>query len=589
MEPVPRTRRLIELARHESNVLVLTAVIVGVLTGLGAVVLVASFRVAGELFLGDAEPSTSNLLRVALAPAIGGLIVGPIVTWWAREARGHGVPEVMEAVALRGGRIRGRVAVVKTVASALTIGSGGSAGREGPIVQIGAALGSFVARTFGMREDRARVLVACGAAGGISAAFNAPLAGVFFALEVILQRFTTRGFATVVVSAVTSSVVWRATFGNDPVLDVKLFGLRSPVELLIYVGLGVAAAMVAIGFVRALYLSESLFESLPIRDELKPAVGGLLLGGLGVGIVLVVGEPIVFGSGLLGIDRALNGEYLWYAMLLLVPAKVLATSFTLGSGGSGGVFAPSLFMGAMLGGAVGYGAQLMLPAAQPAAYVMVGMAAVFAGMAQAPISAILILFEMTNDYRIIVPLMLSCIVATVVYSLLQKDSVYTLKLRRRGIVLSEGRERHLLERTSLERALIEDFTALQLPTDLESARRGMRREGQDSLVCVDSHGRFRGIFSIGPEGNGVTDRSVEELLDLDTEPLTIDDTLDTAFDRIGPRGLHMLPVVQDRQSGRVLGIVTRESLASAYWAALAGGDDNRPDAEPGENGWRRGR
>ena len=203
-------------------------------------------RGIGRLALGGEGVNVSAIGRVLLAPAVGGLIAGPMIARWAKEAKGHGVPEVMQAVALKGGRIRGRVAVVKTLASAITIGSGGSAGREGPIVQVGATLGSKVAQVLGMSEARIRLMVAAGAAGGIAAAFNAPLAGVFFALEVILQRFTARGFATVVLSAVTSSVLWRAAFGNRPVLDVPAFGLVHPLELLLYVVLGVLAALTAV-------------------------------------------------------------------------------------------------------------------------------------------------------------------------------------------------------------------------------------------------------------------------------------------------------------------------------------------------------
>ena len=561
------------LGTHENNVLILSAVAVGVLAGSGAVALEFALRGAGALFLGATEPTTTSYLRVLVAPAIGGLLVGPMITRFASEAKGHGVPEVMEAVALRGGRIRGRVAVIKTVASALTIGSGGSAGREGPIVQVGSALGSQVGRILRMSEERVRTLVACGAAGGIAAAFNAPLAGVFFALEVILQRFTTTGFGTVVISAVTSAVIWRTAFGNSPVLDVPLFGLRHPVELLFYVGLGLAAALVAVAFVRVLYWSEDRFDALPVPEALKPAVGGLALGGFGVLTILVIGQPLIFGNGLLGIDRALANDLVWWALLLLVPGKIVATSLTLGSGASGGVFAPSLFMGAMLGGAVGQGVNALFPeaSAQPGAYAMVGMAAVFSGAAQAPISAILILFEMTNDYRIILPLMLACIVATAAYSALQRDSIYLVKIRRKGLRLSEGRERHLLERTPVARAILDDFTALQLPAELSSVHGQMQDAGLEWLICVDEDGRFRGLLSFDRVERALEDGKVsdlEEIVDDDVLPVIPTESLDDAFRKIAPRDLSILPVIGDLASREVIGIVSRDSLTGAYWAAL---------------------
>lgn len=565
--------RLRELGTHENNVLILSAIAVGVLAGLGAVVFAQALRLFGELFLGAEEPTTTNLLRAGLAPAVGGLLAGPLIFRVAIEAKGSGVPEVMEAVNLRGGRIRGRVAVVKTLASALTIGSGGSAGREGPIVQIGSALGSRVGSLFKMSEQRMRVLVACGAAGGISAAFNAPLAGVFFALEVILQRFTTRGFATVVVSAVTASVVWRAAFGNEPVLDVPAFGVVHPVELIFYAGLGLLSGVVAVAFTRTLYWTEDRFDSVPIPNDLRPALGGLLLGGVGVATILAVDAPLVYGSGLLGIDSALGNELVWWAMLALIGAKLVATSLTLGSGASGGVFSPALFMGAMLGGAIGQGIHAMLPTAtaQPGAYAMVGMAAVFSGAAQAPISAILIVFEMTNDFRIIVPLMLSCIVATAMYQAIQRDSIYEVKMRRKGLRLSEGRERHLLERTPVARAVLDDFTALQLPGDLESVHAQMHENDSEWLICVDDDGRFVGMLSleaVEEAREGEHPASLEELVDEDVLPVIPTESLDDAFRKIALRDLRVLPVIENLASREVIGAVTRDSLTSAYWAAL---------------------
>lgn len=555
----------------EGNVLALTAVGVGVLAGLGAVALEFLLRLIGRLFLGSESGVTSHVLRVAVAPVIGGLLAGPLIARGAREAKGHGVPEVMEAVAVRGGRIRGRVAVVKTLASALTIGSGGSAGREGPIVQVGATLGSKTGQLFKMSEPRIRLLVACGAAGGIAAAFNAPLAGVFFALEVIHQQFSARGFATVVLSAVTASVIWRSVFGNQPVLNVPPFGLRHPVELLFYAVLGLLAAVTAIAFVKTLYWTEDRFEGLPILEDLKPALGGLLLGVVGLATVRLADGSLVYGSGLPGIDRALGGGLAWEVLLLLLLAKLVATSLTLGSGASGGVFAPSLFMGAMLGAAFGQGVHALIPgtAAGAGAYAMVGMAAVFAGAAHAPISSILILFEMTNDYRIILPLMLACIVATLVSSIVHPDSIYTLKIRRKGVDLAEGRERHLLERTSVGRATIPDVTTVRAPVSLEQIRLSMETAGTGRVVVVDEADRLIGVVSaerlLSDEWDG--EPTIEDLIE--TYPVvTPRESVDAALRKLAPRGLPMIPVVEDERERRVIGFATRDSLLSAYWQAL---------------------
>jgi CIC family chloride channel protein len=519
--------RVRALPGYESNVLAVTAVFVGVLAGVGAVILELLLRLFGKLFLGAETAVGTDALRVLIAPVVGGLLAGPMIARGAQEAKGHGVPEVMEAVAVKGGRIRGRVAIVKTLASALTIGSGGSAGREGPIVQVGATLGSTAGQLLRMSESRIRLLVACGAAGGISAAFNAPLAGVFFALEIILQRFSARGFATVVLSAVTASVIWRSAFGNQPVLNVPAFGLRNPVELLGLVGLATLE--------------------------------------LGHG-------SVAYGSGLPGINLALGGGLVWWVLLALFAAKLAATSLTLGSGASGGVFAPSLFMGAMLGAAFGQGVHALFPGmtAGAGAYAMVGMAAVFAGAAHAPISSILILFEMTNDYRIILPLMLACIVATLTASVLLPDSIYTLKIRRKGVELTEGRERHLLERTPVSRATLPDVVTVPSPTTLERARRLMQEQATDRLLVVADGDRLVGVLRaerLADTDDRTGDDPVDDLVE-DYPVVTPQESIDDALRKLAPRGLPMVPVVADQATRRVIGLVTRDSLLTAYWNAL---------------------
>ncbi len=333
----------------ENQLFAVLAIAVGVGGGLSAVGFHELIEFLNEDVFGRLNDSLDGLGRASVVPAlvIGALLVGPMVTRWASEAKGHGVPEVIEAVAVRGGRIRPRVPVVKAVASAITISSGGSAGREGPIVQIGSAIGSLIARPFKMSDRRRRTYVAAGAAAGVAAIFNAPLAGVFFALEVILRSFTARGFSTVVISAVTANAVWRVLVGDDPVLTAEVYRLEEPIELVFYGLLGIAAALVALLFVWVLYVIEDWFEASPIRPELRPAVGALAVGVFGIASVDLL------GAGLHGIDKALAGEFATSTLLLLVLGKMLATSLTLGSGGSGGVFSPSLLIGALLGATFG--------------------------------------------------------------------------------------------------------------------------------------------------------------------------------------------------------------------------------------------
>ncbi|NUU07268.1 chloride channel protein [Leifsonia sp. C5G2] len=425
--------------------LVVSAIVVGAGAGLAAVVFRWLVQTATVVFTGtsDYAATTGHPANpwvpwlggafVILAPAVGGLIYGPLVHRFAREARGHGVPEVMYAVARRGGHIPGRVAVVKALASAITIGSGGSVGREGPIVQIGSALGSTLGRITRMPESQLRTLVACGAAGGIAATFNAPIAGVFFALELILRDFATRSFAAVMLSSITASVIGRAILGDHPFLVLPAFRVSQPSEYLLFAGLGLLAGAVGVLFSKILYLIEDVCDWAWRGPEwLRPAVGGLLLG------LLLFAMPQLYGVGYPVLEASVAGKYTIGFLLVLVLAKMAATSLTIGIGGSGGVFAPSLVIGAAFGAAAGEAVGLVIPglSGQAGTFALVGMAAVFAGATRAPITAGIILFELTGEYSIILPLLLAVVVATGISRLLSRETIYTRKLTRRGVDLS---------------------------------------------------------------------------------------------------------------------------------------------------------
>ena len=366
-----------------------------------------------------------------LIPAIGGLIVGPLIYFFAREARGHGIPEVMKAVALHGGIIRPRIVGVKALASALSIGTGGSVGREGPIVQIGSAFGSALGQVLELNTAQIRTLVGCGAAAGISATFNAPIAGALFAGEVIVGDFAVGAFMPIVISAVVAVVASRFALGNTPAFPVPAYDIVSPFELLPYMVVGVAAGLVAVLFIRSLSTAEDFFEKFPLPEYLRASVGGALVG------VIAIALPQVCGVGYTTISAALAGTLPLFTMGALVFAKILATSVTIGSGGSGGVFAPSLFLGAMTGGFLGTIVHQYFPesTASSGAYALVAMGAVVAAATHAPISAIIIIFELTQTIEIIPALMTACVISTLVSQLLNRDSIYTSKLMRQGIDL----------------------------------------------------------------------------------------------------------------------------------------------------------
>jgi CIC family chloride channel protein len=367
-----------------------------------------------------------------LIPVIGGLVYGPLIYRYAREARGHGVPEVMIAVAEQGGRIRPQVSVVKALASALCIGVGGSVGREGPIVQIGSALASGLGQWVRMPENRLRILVACGAAGGISATFNAPITGVFFGVEIILRAFSVEAVFTVMLSAMVADVVSQAFLGGAPFLSGFPAGiaLHRPSSYLLVAVLAVLAALIGLAFKSVLYKAEDLCDRLwKGRPEwARPGVGGIALG------LLLLAIPQLYGVGYPVMYRAVGGGYALWFLIILAAGKMVACSLTIGIGGSGGVFAPSLFIGATSGMAFGEIASHVLgPAAgQPALYAVVGMGAVFTSAARAPLTSLASVVEMTGDFSLTLPVMLAVAIATATSRALSYGTIYTTKLLRRG-------------------------------------------------------------------------------------------------------------------------------------------------------------
>ncbi|TWE23436.1 CIC family chloride channel protein [Prauserella muralis] len=429
--------------RESVSGLAVLAITIGAGAGAGAIVFRWLIDAFTRLFSGHEDYAAADGAAhpwlpalgpwfLLLVPVLAGLVHGPLVQRFAPEARGHGVPEVMYAVAARGGRIPAQVSGVKALASALCIGSGGSVGREGPIVQIGSALGSALGRAVRLPDSRLRVLVACGAAGGIAATFNAPLTGPFFAMELILRSFAAESFGAVVLASVTATVVGRAVLGNEAFLDLPPFSLHSPVEYVLFVVLGLVIGGVGVAFSRVLYLVEDVCDRVWRGPEwLRPAAGGLLHG------ALLLALPEMYGVGYPVLQSAVQGEYLWGFLLVLLAGKIFATSLTIGIGGSGGVFAPSLFIGAMGGTAFGMVVHSALPAitAPAGVYGLIGMGAAFAGAARAPITAVIVLFELTGQYTVILPLMTAIVIATLAGRALSRDTIYTAKLRRRGIDL----------------------------------------------------------------------------------------------------------------------------------------------------------
>ena len=414
--------------------------------------------------------------RIAI-PAAGGALVGPLIYFFAREARGHGIPEVMKAVAIRGGVIRARIVGVKALASALSIGTGGSVGREGPIVQIGSAFGSTIGQKLQLNAAGVRTLVGCGAAAGISATFNAPIAGAIFAAEIIVGDFAVTQFTPIVISSVVASVVTRYAIGNHPAFPVPDYEIVSPFELGPYMIAGVVAGLVAVAFIRTLSFAEDTFERVPLPEWSKATIGGALVG------VMAIWLPNIYGVGYTTISGALTGQLAATLLGLLVVAKIVATSITIGSGGSGGVFAPSLFLGATAGGVVGSLVEQYFPGATATsgAYALVTMGAVVAAATHAPVSAIIIIFELTQTIDIIPALMTACVISTLVAQISYRDSIYTTKLRRQGVDLFEAQNPNVLKDLSVRDVIVQDPVVIPASADFKTIL---------DLVVASPHNQF---------------------------------------------------------------------------------------------------
>ena len=493
-------------------------------------------------------------------------MVGPLVYFFAREAKGHGVPEVMEAVALRSGMIRKRVVLVKSLASAISIGTGGSVGREGPIVQIGSAIGSVIGQLFRISGDRIRTLVGCGAAAGIAATFNAPIAGSMFALEIILGDFGLATFSPIVISSVTATAVSRHFLGDTPAFIVPGYQLVSAWELPMYAVLGLFCAIVAVLFAKTLYFSEDTFDKLKIPEYLKAMVGGLMLGSM------ALLYPHILGVGYPAMDMALMQELSLWTMLILVGIKIMATSITIGSGGSGGVFAPSLFLGAMAGGFFGTVVHPFFPGAtaSPGAYSIVGMAAVVSGTTRGPLSAILILFEMTGDYKIILPLMIACIISALASGRLLKESIYTLKLARRGVNIRAGKEINVLKSLYVKDVMNPNVETVSEDMSLEKLAEQISKSKNNSFPVLNQEGQLTGILSFIDYRNALFEEDLKDIIvakDLaSTNLVTIsyEDNLFNALEKISLKDFSILPVVSPADPSQLLGVLSRRDMISAY-------------------------
>lgn len=565
------------LELSENAILIGFSLAIGVLSALGVAAFYKSIDLAFALFYRLPGELVPKLALFAYRPVL--TAAGLAAAWWFMRyvGRGHdgmNVPDVQLAVVRRGGNIPPRPALARTLASAITIGAGGSAGSEGPVVVFGSAVGSLFGRTFGFSADRMRVLVGAGAGAAISAAFNAPIAGAFFALEEILGSLAVTAFPPVVVASVIAAVISRAVFGNHPAFPIPVeysYGLTREV-FVFFPLLGVVTGAVAALFVRTFFGAEALVKRLRRARWAIPWVGGAL-----VGLLVVASNGLLVGYGHLAVRLEVFGRMPWYALGALAIGSILATSITLNTGGSGGLFTPSLYVGAATGGAFGVALAQLLPNApiRPEAYAIVGMGALVAASTHAPITGILLVFEMTNDYALVLPLMLATVISYLVAHRLEPDSLYSGWLRRRGERIEHGTDETTLASLRVREAFDERPRILAEREEVGELLDHLGHDDQLVFPVVDGEGKLAGVIDLADLGRVAKDygnlASLVLAIDLvhPSESVSPNDTLLDATRRMGVRGVSALPVL-DAVTGRVLGVVSRHHVLAAYERSIAG-------------------
>ena len=571
--PRALSRSIAALGTDEQAQLLVLAVVIGAAAGAAVTVFYKTIDAVQALVLGTGArlPLTQYVLVPAFV-AVGLLACRALVHWGTRDSPGENIPDVMWRVTVKGGVIRFIPVMVKTLAAAIVIGSGGSVGAEGPVVVLGAAAASRIGRSLRASPNRLRTLVGCGAAAGISAAFNAPIAGVIFGIEKILGAAGGMALGPFVVASIIAATVGRALFGSRPVLALPAeYEVGSAWQLLLYVGLGLVTGVVAVLYSRGVWKAQDWFHRLR-RGWVQVLIGAVAIGALDLQF-----RAALWGHGHQSLDIAIVAERGALFLLALAFAKLAATALTFGAGGTGGVFTPALFIGATLGGAAGVALHGAIPGAHiaPGAFALVGMAGLVAGSTHAPLTAIMMVFEMTGDYGLILPLMLTSVIAFAVARRLHPESIYTEWLVRRGVVLTHGADAAVLARIPVADCVNRKPVVVPEHLPLAAVMQHTAESRQSEFPVVDADGRLAGMVSRdqlraaldGAEAAGGV-LLAADLLGAPVDPVTPEDTVLTALRRLGSRDVNVLPVVAVHDATLLEGIVSHQDLLAAYERAL---------------------
>jgi len=557
---IPLFHRFARLQPREDQVFLVLALVIGAVTGLAVVAFIlVTERLGMRLY-----PPGSAAWRRLLFPVVGSLFIGYLLYRYFPDARGSGVPQTKAALYARDGRILLRTVLGKFFCTSATLASGIPLGREGPSVQVGAGIGSVLGRFLGLRPEKVKALIPVGAAAAIAAAFNTPLAAVLFALEEIVGDLHAPVLGSVVLASATSWMVLRLLLGNHPLFTVPHYELVSPVEFLIYAVLGIAGGLVSVAFTKLLLGMRARFLRFPKPTQwFQPVVGGLLVGVLGLFV------PQVLGVGYSYVGDALNGTMALKLMLALVVLKLLTVTTSYASGNAGGIFGPALFIGAMVGGSLGTVAHRLLPAytATAGAYALVGMGAAFAGIVRAPMTSVLMIFEMTQDYAVIVPLMIANLVSLFISSRLQHNPIYEELAIQDGIHLPTAETRHRLTQRQVVRVMRAATASMSAELTVPEAMERVRDSEFRTWLVLDPRGVV-GVITISKLEKELADGADKKIIDL-VDPLVFphvhtDQGLDLALERMGTNKIEILPVVSRADVHKLEGIVTLRDVLDAY-------------------------
>ena len=525
-----------------------------------------------------------------LIPGIGGFIAGILIKYGSRGARGHGVPVVMEAIAVNQSKLGTRLALTKIVAAATSIGAGFSLGRVGPVVLMAATFGSDLGQRAKLSVEETRILIGAGTAAAVTTAFNAPLGGVIFAMELILSEMRTRSFIPLVVSTVTATAVARSMEGDLAAFsDLPVYSIVSSLEYPLYLILGLVVGLASVGFIKLLYAIDEISEKVRwVPLPIQTTIGGIMVGMIGLVFPEILGngfgitQEIMLGENLrVDLSRGPGGilsmqEINFYIgtisnvvvlLICLFLFKLIATSISVGSGASGGVFTPSLFIGASIGAVFGHAVGVFEFTAPAGAYALVGMAAFVAATTRATLTAIVLLFEMTNNYEIILPLMLSCVVADGVCYVLSEHSVYTAKLARHGVRIDLEAEQDLMRMLTVQEAMTEEVMSVEPETPIEATIEMLEDTGHMSFPVVE-YGVLLGIITWTDIHRAVEqgdrDRTVSEYYTRTPITVTPMETLSDAMDKLGKKEIGHLPVVDPKDSSKLIGYITKGDIVRIY-------------------------